>query len=84
MPRMSGSFMVGVPMSLATDLEPGPGRRRSYLNAEITAAKTLALAAPAARIESAPETNRVTFLSWDTEGGRRLGSGEVLFLHDTA
>ncbi|MDD2858700.1 MAG: hypothetical protein PHU75_08510 [Candidatus Nanopelagicales bacterium] len=36
-------FMVGVPMSLATDLEPGPGRRRSYLNAEITAAKTLGL-----------------------------------------
>ena len=35
------------------------------------ATTTLAHAAPVARIESAPETNRVTFLSWDTEGGRR-------------
>lgn len=36
-------FMVGLPMALAQELEPTSRRQRSYLNAEITAARTLAL-----------------------------------------
>ena len=35
-------FMIGVPMSLAHDLEPTSKLKREYLNAEITAAKSLA------------------------------------------
>ncbi len=35
-------FMIGVPMQLATSLDPNATRQRSYLNAEITAAKSLA------------------------------------------
>lgn len=35
-------FMIGVPMQLATQLDPSDARKRAYLNAEITAAKSLA------------------------------------------
>lgn len=35
-------FMIGVPMQLAASLDPSPARQRAYLNAEITAAKSLA------------------------------------------
>ncbi|MDO8733497.1 MAG: hypothetical protein Q7L55_13145 [Actinomycetota bacterium] len=35
-------FMIGVPMPLAMDLDPSAARQRAYLNAEITAAKSLA------------------------------------------
>ncbi len=35
-------FMIGVPMQLAMDLDPSAARQRAYLNAEITAAKSLA------------------------------------------
>ncbi|HBJ73658.1 MAG TPA: hypothetical protein DDY88_08160 [Actinobacteria bacterium] len=35
-------FMIGVPMQLATQLDPSQARKRAYLNAEITAAKSLA------------------------------------------
>jgi len=35
-------FMIGVPMSLAHELEPSSKLKREYLNAEITAAKSLA------------------------------------------
>lgn len=35
-------FMIGVPMQLAMALDPASVRERSYLNAEITAAKSLA------------------------------------------
>ncbi len=35
-------FMIGVPMQMAMDLDPSAARKRAYLNAEITAAKSLA------------------------------------------
>lgn len=35
-------FMVGAPMELARSLDPSAARQRAYLNAEITAAKSLA------------------------------------------
>ena len=35
-------FMIGVPMQLATSLDPGAARQQAYRNAQITAAKSLA------------------------------------------
>ena len=35
-------FMIGVPMQLATNLDPSSTRQHAYLNAEITAGKSLA------------------------------------------